>query len=525
MADRADREIRIEHLVNSLAPEDFSKAYLAAAKLAGSEGFLDALGERWGKVDPEGAANFGATHPVDQNFLGSIGAAWGASAPGEAIAWIDRVAPQPGHGELTFLILNVIAKVERDNPREAVDLWNRHWTHAAEWVRHDQTLELYGNWAKQDPEAATTAVLGIRTAERESILAAVAAGWTQTDAQGGLAWASKLSNSAARKMLTRDIALALAETDPAAAIAWARGGGEESARQQVIEKAFAKLAATDVTAALAASTDLPPGKKRDTSLSKVVQAMTKTDVDRAAQLLDQIPPGPDHDAAAGSICQAMSTSDPRSALDWLASHGPMAFAGNTGILRQWFNASRDDALTWLRGLPAGDNRDAAFQALANQLGKSDPTETKAVFRQLSPEGQEEAANELAMVFYEQDPAQARQWAESLPPGAAQAKAFEQIASVWYKQDPSEVAKWLNTLPAGQGRDSAVSFYSGALANTDPARAMSCAMSIDDELNRNSEVSRVVEKWMRADASAARQWLRTTSDLSDAQKAHYLNRFP
>ncbi len=30
MADRADREIRIEQLVNSLAPEDFSKAYLAA---------------------------------------------------------------------------------------------------------------------------------------------------------------------------------------------------------------------------------------------------------------------------------------------------------------------------------------------------------------------------------------------------------------------------------------------------------------------------------------------------------------
>ena len=51
------------------------------------------------------------------------------------------------------------------------------------------------------------------------------------------------------------------------------------------------------------------------------------------------------------------------------------------------------------------------------------------------------------------------------------------------------------------------------------------MSIDDELNRNREVSTVIEKWMRADANAARQWISTTSDLSDAQKSHYLDRFP
>ncbi len=58
------------------------------------------LGERWGKVDPEGAANFGAAHSVDQNFLATIEWAWGrASAQQDAIAWINQVAPQPGHGE------------------------------------------------------------------------------------------------------------------------------------------------------------------------------------------------------------------------------------------------------------------------------------------------------------------------------------------------------------------------------------------------------------------------------------------
>ncbi len=158
-----------------------------------------ALGNRWAKVDPEGAVKFGAAHSVDQNFLANVGAAWGKSARGEAIAWIDRVAPQPGHCELTFLILNVILQVGGDNPRAAVDLWNRHKAHVAAWVRRDESKGTVRKWAKQDPEAAANAVLAIRGGEREEILTAVAAAWAGRDAQGGLAWASQLPNSATRK--------------------------------------------------------------------------------------------------------------------------------------------------------------------------------------------------------------------------------------------------------------------------------------------------------------------------------------
>ena len=46
----ADREIRIEQIVNSLAPEDFSKAYLAAAKVPGAPPVYrpsGSAGEKW----------------------------------------------------------------------------------------------------------------------------------------------------------------------------------------------------------------------------------------------------------------------------------------------------------------------------------------------------------------------------------------------------------------------------------------------------------------------------------------------
>ena len=370
-------------------------------------------------MDPEGAANFGATHSVNQNFLGEVGAAWGASAPREAIAWIDRVAPQPGHGELTLLIMNVIGQVGVGDPREAVDLWNRHSTHVAEWVRRDESNRLYANWAKQDPEAAANAVMAIRTGEREEILTAVATAWAGKDAKAGLAWASQLPNSATRKMVTRDIALALADSDPAAAIAWARAGGEESARQQVMEKAINKLLTTDVSAALAASTELPPGQERDASLSKVVRVMAKTDVGQATQLLEEIPAGSAHDSAAASICVTMCVSDPSSALDWLVAHGSTSVLSSTRILPYWFESYHKDALAWFQALPAGKNRDAAFQALAHQLAMSDPVQAKTAFAQLSPEAQGVAAGDLINHFYEQDPAQARrQWAEPAASPAA-----------------------------------------------------------------------------------------------------------
>jgi hypothetical protein len=293
-----------------------------------------------------------------------------------------------------------------------------------------------------------------------------------------------------------------------------------------MDKAFAKLAEKDVSAALAASANFPAGKEHDGALAQVAKAMAKTDPTRATQLLEEIPAGPEHNVAATAIAAAMSKSDPRAALDWVVKNGSLFnLTHNAVVLPQWYHSSPDEALTWARALPTGENRDSAFGALANGLARANPDEAMAFFSELTPEGQEAASRDLAKRFDERAPAMARQWAESLPPGNAQATALGEVAGAWYKQDPEAVTHWLTTLPSGQGKDSALSACSDQLSMTDPAKAMTCAFSIEDELDRNSEIDSVVKRWMRSDAAAARKWINQSSELSDAQKTRLLNRFP
>ena len=54
--------------------------------------------------------------------------------------------------------------------------------------------------------------------------------------------------------------------------------------------------------------------------------------------------------------------------------------------------------------------------------------------------------------------------------------------------------------------------------------MAYALSISDELNRNSEIDSLTQNWMYRDPEAARGWI-AKSPLSEEQKTHLLNRSP
>ncbi len=523
LTDRVGQDILLGQLVDRLAPEDFGKAYLAAATLKGPMLFWMALGDRWGRVDPEGGAKFGAEHHAEQNFLARIGGAWGESAPQEAMTWIERVAPQPGHGELTFLILNVAGRVSQNDPRKALDFWKQQKAYVAEWVKKDVEKQLFGVWAKQDPRAAAAAALDVHGKDQPEILAKVAETWAQTDVQAGLAWASQVSNSATRKTFTRDLALSLADIDPKAAITWAQTPGVDFAREQVLEKALAKLASTDVSAALVALAGIPDGKERDGSIAQAIQSIAAKNADGAMQLFQLLPAGPERIRAATAIGQTMNQSDPQAALNWLATNGSITTWQAKNVIGGWLNQSPNDAIAWAQALPAGEKREAALGAVATRLADSDPAKAKAFFQQLSSDRQDDISRDLMRTFYKQDAEQARQWAQSLPPGKSQADALNYVADEWYKKDPAAVAQWINTLPSGQGRDSAVDGYSASLANTDPANAMRCALTIDNALARFDAIEGVTNRWLQSDANAARNWIAASADLSDAQKSHLLKR--
>ena len=136
------RRSRDSHRATGQQPRSrrFCEGLFGGGKLAWRSAVCDGSREALGEGKPRRRGKFRSGAFRGSEFPRGGGRSVGRGAPREAMAWIDRVAPQPGHRELTFLILNVIGQVGVSDPREAIDLWNRHWTHVAERVRHNQTL-------------------------------------------------------------------------------------------------------------------------------------------------------------------------------------------------------------------------------------------------------------------------------------------------------------------------------------------------------------------------------------------------
>ncbi len=514
----------MEELIGLLAPEDFPAAYLAAKNLDDSQPFLLDLATHWARLDPRGAAVFAATHSASDNYLATVGAEWAAQDLKGSIAWLESTLPQPGHGDLTFLILNVVLALSKDDPRAGLDLWNRQKRYIADWVKREEPNYFYVQWANSDPNAAATAAWEARGTE-SGTLKGVVKTWAKKDGAAAEAWISQLPSGATRKVLEREVGQALADSDPAAAMAWAAKCQDSYISQFIFKAALPKYAASDLSGALQAIDGMAAGKIRDSAISEAASALSRGgDSKGALQFFARLPSGPERNVAAGAIFYHMGTSAPRAALDWLVANGSLAGNGLDGTIQAWLAQSPDEALSWAKALPSAENRDAALSSIAQIYIAKDTAQAEALFTQLTPDGQGRLAEPMIRQLVARDLDQARQWAETLHPGEAQAIAFSYVADGWYKQDPAAAAQWLKTLPNGQGRDSAISAYSDALEPKDPAGAMAYALSISDELNRNSEIDSLVQRWMYRDPEAARGWI-TKSPLSEEQKAHLLNRSP
>ena len=453
--DRDEVRIRVEELISLLAPEDFPVAYLAAKNLDDSQPFLLDLATHWARLDPRGAAVFAATHSASDNYLATVGAEWAAQDLKGSIAWLESTLPQPGHGDLTFLILNVVLALSKDDPRAALDLWSRQKRSIADWVKREGPNDLYVRWANSDPNAAATAAWEVRGTE-PSALTDVVKTWAAKDGAAAEAWVGQLPSGAMRKVLERGVGQALADSDPAAAMAWAAKCQDPYISQFIFKAALPKYAASDLSGALQAIDGMPAGKMRDSAISAATWALSANgDSKGALQLFARLPAGPERNDAASAISYHMGTSDPRAALDWLVANGTLAGNVRNSTIQAWLAQSPDEALSWAKALPSGENRDAALSSIAQIYIPKDTAQAEALFTQLTPDGQERFARPMIRQLAARDLDQARQWAETVHPGEAQAIAFGYVADGWYKQDPAAAAQWLKTLPNGQGRDSAI----------------------------------------------------------------------
>ena len=96
-----------------------------------------------------------------------------------------------------------------------------------------------------------------------------------------------------------------------------------------------------------------------------------------------------------------------------------------------------------------------------------------------------------------------------------------VVSRWAGEDPAAAAGCLQQLPAGRMRDAAVAQFANQVVERDPLGAVEWVRTIADPETRTHRLEDVALRWLRADTEAAKQWLRTTNQLTAEAKKDFL----
>jgi hypothetical protein len=154
--------------------------------------------------------------------------------------------------------------------------------------------------------------------------------------------------------------------------------------------------------------------------------------------------------------------------------------------------SPESAATWLKSLPATDDRNAAMGTFAVSWGQSDPTA-------------------------------AMHWVETLAPEEGRSEVVSQVFSQWMQSDAVAAMNWLDDyIPRNTGvvEDDAMigsMILFSPTAKNDPTEALKLADSISDPQARVIYQEQVCQSWGRTNPNAAVEYVLTSQTIPPDQK--------
>jgi len=169
---------------------------------------------------------------------------------------------------------------------------------------------------------------------------------------------------------------------------------------------------------------------------------------------------------------------------------------------------------------AGDSEaNRLMDLIARQVIKSgDPAEA-ANWATTLPGGemQDSAIRRISEEYAEQNPVAAVGWAETLPDGKGKNRAMRESFSEWARDNPTAAAERLSSLPDSPERDSAAYGFATRVAWEDPVAGVEWANTISDEKTRTNALMETGRAYFRKAPEAAQQWLSNSSLNAEQQK--------
>jgi len=321
---------------------------------------------------------------------------------------------------------------------------------------------LFGRWAEVDPTAAMSfsSTMGFAgNFVRPTILQS----WASTDPANAAKYYAENP---------RDFAMM--------GMMGGRGPGGGQSGASIIASEWARQ---DPAAAMAWASSLTTEK--GDAMRSVISEMAKTDPASAIAMLSQMDEG-DRSGAYGSIASEYGAKDFDGAQAWIstlpADQQAKALASAIDGLS---NTNPQLAAMELSKMEAGEAKDRLLPDVVSDLARSD---VEAAAKLVKEQGSEES----------------------------QRDSMRQLMPAWTAQNPAAALAYANSFE-GKVRDSALQSYVWSNSKGAPKELVKVAETITDEGDRSRTVGMTAARWMREDEPAAKEYIASSTVLSDEAK--------
>ncbi len=318
-----------------------------------------------------------------------------------------------------------------------------------------QALDSYDS--RSDPEAALRKVLSRpMNNQRRSLAYTALHQLAKTSPEKAFEYLDQLTDPSMKRDLGMVVATALAGSDPHKALAWAREQ-DTSGNQQLLQTVVAQIAQHDPQLALSEAQTIANKQARDQAISSVIASVAQNDPSQAVQMLEVIADPDSRTATLNQLASTWAQSDFDAAVDWVSS---LDADEQRGALQQMGQnlvyANVDRAIELVQRFPAADSRRLKIQIAQNLAQKRTVEAAQAFINQFK--GTDDYSKLQVTVISSAantDPARAMQLAKSIQNIEDRDQVYAAVVGQQAMRDPRKALQWLESISGDQARSRAV----------------------------------------------------------------------
>lgn len=339
----------------------------------------------------------------------------------------------PAAEAVPVVIARARALAERDDFRGAVESLRS----VAEQQRASAARRLVEEFTPDSPTRAAQLALALpHGVDQRDLLAMATRARMRQDANGTVLWAIGILDPGSRYAAMDSVAGELVKAEPRGALERLQALPDRPGRLELLRLAAAHWARRDPDAALAWA-DALPAELRTHIVASIGFEVAQTAPERAVGIASSVPEGRDR---------------------WLLL---------SEIAQTWTARNPDQAVTWMRSLPAGEAREAALAGIDSATGAASTRRARTV------QGAYRGPGRLAGGGGSGGPSPVvAADATALPPGPAREQALRREFERRLQTSPALAANWLATLPAPEVNDDILRRLTQEWMRYDPASALS-----------------------------------------------------